>query len=545
MSGNPTTIDDTKLDEEQPKATVRSTLAMPIDPPEIIPPTLEEIRQFINDANQDEDNQERKATGERVANYYFGRLQLKELEDYLKNRFPETWQDKFKVCENFVKSVSRQLSTIYKKSPTRDPIAERGEKVSETDLKANDDLIDFIYKRGKLDTQFQEIERFAKWARSILIKVGYKQSTKKMTLKPYSPQFWDVMTTEDGDLRAVVISDWVPNNAEDENKQARRYWVYTQDVLGMMLQGPDLNIVEEGVENELGVIPFHLFNDEPAVENEKPYLHPDTLMSNTNLAINKNLTDGESLIEYQIYGMPYIIGGDPDNMPDQTGHNQFMHIARGTMDDKDPVIGILQPQADIDGLLKFMERLANGYATSRGLAPDSFSAEKTQSPQSGVSLKLKNHVLIEMRDSEESKYEGLENEIFPLVRAISNAWNGVEGGHSFGEISEKVKLEMDFKESDEAFENEAEGQRQALAEVNQGLLCPTDFVGRRYPRKNKEERLEYLKECQEQRQELGMGGSLEDLDRSLDVEDESPDSLPEDNPGRGPGEGPGRRRGPR
>lgn len=508
------------VDGELPIATVRSTLVMPIDPPDITPPTIEEIREFIKLQNISEDNDEKKTNGEKVANYYFGRLQLKELEDYLMSRFPDTWRDKFKIAENFVKSVSRQLSTIYKGSPSRDPIAERGENISNTELEDQDELIDFIYKRGKLDVSYQEIERFSKWARSVLIRVGYNKDAKKITLKPYAPQFWDVMVTEGGELRAVIISDWMPKSAPDEEKVARRYWVWTHEVNGLFLQGSDLHVEDEGMPNEFGVIPYVLHNDELAVENEKPYLHPDILMANTNLAINKNLTDGESLIEYQIYGMPYIIGGDPDKIPDKTGHNQFLHLPRGTMDDKDPIIGILQPKADIDALLKFIERLANGYATTRGLAPDSFTADKNQSVQSGVSLKLKNHVLLEMRDSEESKYDCLENELFPIIRAVSNAWNNVDGGHDFGEISEKIKLILDFADNDEAFENEAESQRQGLAEVSQGLLKPTDFVKRRFPRKSTEEAKEYLIEVKVEKEELGLITSLDDIENALGQEDE-------------------------
>ena len=512
----------TDLDNgEQPIATVKSTLAMPIDPPDITPPTIEEVREFIKSQNQSEDNEEKKKNGEKVANYYFGRLQLKELQEYLQRRFRDTWQDKFMIAENFVKSTSRQLSTIYKSSPKRDPIVDRGKALSEQALKDNDELIDFIYKRGKLDVAFQEIERFAKWARSVLIKVGYNRDSKKITLKPYTPQFWDVMTTDGGELRAVVISDWVPQTgAADEAVMSRRYWVWTTEVNAMQLRGPNLDIVGEIELNTIGVIPFVLHNDEPAVENEKPYLHADILMMNTNLAINKNLTDGESLIEYQIYGMPYLLGGDPDKIPDKTGPNQFLHIPMSTMDTQKIEIGILQPKADIDGLLKFIERLANGYGTSRGLAPDSFSAEKTQIPQSGVSLRIKKHVLIEMRDSEETKYSCLENELFPIVRAISNAWFDVDGGHKFGEISEDVILEVDFPDNDEAFENEAENQRQGLVEVNQGLLKPTDFVRRRFPRKSQEEAEQYLVEVKEEKEKLGLLTTLEDIDTSLGEPDE-------------------------
>jgi len=125
-----------------------------------------------------------------------------------------------------------------------------------------------------------------------------------------------------------------------------------------------------------------------------------------------------------------------------------------------------------------------------------------------------------MRDSEEDKYACLENEIFKVVRAVSNAWYNVEGGHKFGEISEKIEIEVEFDDNDEAFENEAESQSQALAEVSQGLLKPTDFVGRRFPRKSLDEKKEYLKEVIEEKKEFGLMTTLEDIDNALSSDNE-------------------------
>ena len=117
MTDQTGTIDEDSTRDEQLEATQRSLLAMPIEEETVTPPTLDEIRQFLKKQNNNTDNQERKANGEKVANYYFGRLQLAEMKTYLKSRFGETWKDKFAIVENFTKSVSSQLSTIYKKSP--------------------------------------------------------------------------------------------------------------------------------------------------------------------------------------------------------------------------------------------------------------------------------------------------------------------------------------------------------------------------------------------------------------------------------------------
>ncbi|MEC9236975.1 MAG: hypothetical protein VX803_12090, partial [Pseudomonadota bacterium] len=326
------------------------------------------------------------------------------------------------------------------------------------------------------------------------------------------------MVSDSGVLQAVVISDWVPINGQSQDKKDRNYWVWTKDYSALHFQGADVKLMDNEADkiNEMGIIPFHLFNDELPVENEKPYLHPDILLQNTNLFINKALTDGGSLIEYQIYGQPYMIGGDADSVPDQTGHNQFLHIQRGTMGDQESIeVGILQPKADFEGLLKFIERVANGYGTTRGLAPDSFSARKSGAPQSGISLKLENHVLVEMRDSEESKYDELENELFPIIRAVHNFQQNREGGHDLEEISEDVKLQLDFSETDEAFENEAENQRQGLAEVSQGLLKPSDFVRRRFPRMSADDAIAYLNAAKEEKEGLGLMTSLTDIDNAL------------------------------
>ena len=122
------TIIDPNPSSEQKKATVRSTLAMAVEMGEPETITMDQVRSFLKGLDKDQDNIERKELGEQGANYYFGRMQLKETEDYMVAEFPDTWKTKVKQAENFTKSVSRQLSQMYKSPPKRDPVTLRGKK---------------------------------------------------------------------------------------------------------------------------------------------------------------------------------------------------------------------------------------------------------------------------------------------------------------------------------------------------------------------------------------------------------------------------------
>ncbi len=518
------------IEGQQQHATVQSFKAMaPQDfTPENV--TLEEVVEFQKEIDKDKDRQEAKRDGNTVSNYYFGRLQMQELEDHLRVEFPQTWAQKFKITENFTKSTSRQLSTIYKKPPTREPAPLPESAITDKDLEEQKTIIDGMYKRGQLDLSFQEIERFAKWSKSVLVRVMWQPNTNKPVLKPYAPQFYDVMVSDSGILQAVIISDYHVGTQTQDNKDNRNFWVWTATEKAHY-KGANMQMVGESIPNELGMLPFVFFNDELPVENEKPYLHADTLLSNTNLAINRTLTDSMSLIKNKTYGQPYIAGGDVDNLPTTSGHEEVWHIPAGKDDDKLPVVGNLEPSGDIDSILKMIERLANGYGTSRGLAPDSFTAKRTGGTQSGVALKINNHSLIDMRDSEEVKYFFLENEIFVILRALHNLFKGRANGHDKMELSESIFLAVHFIKNDMAFESPVEVQRQNQSEVNNGLLKRTDFVRHRFPHMDEDEALEYLKAVQEQNEELGVGTSLEEIDKALGIPAEGQDDDDEDDNG--------------
>ena len=508
-----TIIDD---NGEQPHATVKSVLAeAPDDFTVLKAPTADEVREFILDMNTDQDRIEAKRDGATVSEYYHGRLQMQKLEEHLAIEFPETWQSKFKITENFTKSTAKQLSTIYKKKPKREAANKRNSNMTEDQLKDQTEVIDFIYKRGRINRSFQEIERFAKWAKSVLIKISYNPQTTKIKLKPYSPQFYDVMVSEGGVLRAVIISDYMSGGVSADDNAKRNYYAYTADEI-ITYRGAKV-AQTASKPNELGIIPFVFFNDDLPVENEKPYLHADTMMSNANLAINRTLTDAMSLIKNKTYGQPYIIGGDIDNIPSVTGHEDIWHIPQGDNDTTAPVVGMLVPSGDLESILVMVERVANGYATSRGLAPDSFTAVKTGGgTSSGIALKIKNHVLLEMRDSEEEKYDELEDEVFEIVKTFHNFYAEVaDGGHDMPKIEDGIKVSVHFDDNSLAFENPVEVRKQQLTEVSQGLMKRSEFIRLQRPYMSEEEAIIYLEAVADENNKLGVVPSLEDLDKII------------------------------
>lgn len=515
MSDDATTLSDGTGDQEH--ATVKSVLAQaPDEFFEPVPVTLEEVRAFQLNIQVDQDRIEAKRDGDTVSNYYHGRLQMQELQDHLRIEFPETYRSKFRITENFTKSVSKQLSTIYKQKAIREASSKRGKNLTEDQLKEQTELIDFVYQHGKIDRSYQEIERFAKWAKSVLIKVTFQSQTGRTILKPYSPQFYDVMVSESGILQAVIISDYQTGKLTKKQSDARNYWVWTDTEIARY-QGSEMNLVESKP-NPLERIPFVFFNDDLPVENEKPYLHADTMLSNANLAINRSLTDGMSLIKNKTYGQPWISGGDVDNLPKFSGHEEIWHLIADKDTGNLPTVGMLTPSGDLESILTMVERIANGYATSRGLAPDSFSATKKGSSvgtQSGIALKIKNHVLLEMRESEEAKYQDLENQVFDLVRSIHNFHGDAEGGHDLPDISEDIKLSIRFDDNALAFENPVELRRQQMAEVTAGLLKRSDFVRSARPHLNEEEAIIYLEAVNEENDTLGVIQSIEDIDNIL------------------------------
>lgn len=527
---DPTTIHD--INGEQDHATVPSVLAMaPDNITAQDPVTMEQVRQFMLDQEQDKDKQEAKRDGDKVANYYFDRLQMDELEEHLRIEFPNTWRNKFRMTENFTKSVSRQLSSIYKKKPKREAINSRISSISDAELKIQSELINFVYEHGKIDRAYQEIERFAKWSRSVLIEVIYQPKTSKIILKPYSPQFYDVMVSKSGILQAVIISDYQIGRQSDKDLKGRNFWAWT-DTEFQHFQGPDLTAVGEVEENPLGRLPFVFYNDDLPVENEKPYLHADTTLANTNLAINRLLTDAMSLVKNKTYGQPYTIGIDPDKSAQPTGHEVIWNL-QPKNEGQQVEVGVLSPSGDLEAILQMIERTANGYATTRGMAPDTFTAVKTgKTADSGVALKIKNHVLLDMRDGEESKYQDLESEIFNVVRDVHNFNADAEGGHDLPEINEDLKLSVHFDDNSLAFENPAQIRQMMLLEVNQGLLKLSDFVRASRPHFSEEEAEEYLKQVEEQRVRLGLSPSMEAIDKALNAtgdENDEDDEEEEEN----------------
>lgn len=522
MSDVRTTITESGSDQEH--ATVKSVLAQaPDEFVQLTAPTVGEVVQFVKQINADQDRIEAKRDGATVSNYYFGRLQMQELTDHLKSEFPQTYKNKFKITENFTKSTSRQLSTIYKQSAVRDAANKRNGKLTEEQLKEQTEIIQFIYEFGNIDRSYQEIERFAKWAKSVLIKVSFQSETGKTTLKPYSPQFYDVMVSEGGILRAVIISDYLAGKVSKDSFANRRYWVWT-DTQIFQLKGSNADIVSIR-DNELGRIPFIFFNDDLPVENQKPYLHADLALSNANLAINRTLTDAMSLIKNKTYGQTYIIGSDADKLPKNTGHEEVWHIVQGKNDTEMPKVGVLTPEGDLDSILTMVERVANGYATTRGLAPDSFSAVKASGATSGIALKIKNHTLLEMRDSEEAKYKDLENEIFDLVRALHNFHEDAQGGHDLPALDENIKLAVHFDDNSLAFENPVELRRQQLTEVQQGLMKRTDFVRSSRPHMDVEQATVYLQAVNDENEKLGVLQTLESLDSIITNNGQSDDTA--------------------
>ena len=487
---------------------------------------------------------ERKLNSKEVYDYYWGVRQLRMLEDEMQHRFPQGWLTRRKAVENVTKTITDQISVVYKSPPDRTVSMELGVDASEAEQEAMvgekaeiQSLYDQIYMDAKIDLEMQKLERYQNFDRTSLIQVRYIESEKRVKLSVLPQFLFDVVLDDDGNLSAVILSDFI----EEERIEDKKYWVWTKDSFYRM--DSEFNIVPDESNpnhtNPDGIIPFIMVHQ--VVPDSGWYCDADINLSNLNLNINLILSDALHLAEFQVHGQ--LIGNNVKFGRDVEWGPETLVEYESKNPDQPAKMEFLTPNANFDGLFDTVNRVLGGFANSRGLPINMFSIDK-QGVESGVALKIRNAPLIELRESQEEIFRNVERELLDMITTI---WNNNAGLHGAGMLPEELEVNVTYNRPDDAFESMQERIGGLMTLKAHGLIKLTEVVMALKPSFSEDDAKKYLMEVAEQEKMYGKSNDMGNInqvgtDMAPDIESSIAEAVRPAEERRRDDEAPGRNR---
>lgn len=467
---------------------------------------IDNIIDFIQfNRDNPEASEGRKDDSKRVYDYFHGVRQKDLLEDELIKRFPTTYSLRRKAVENVTSAIVNQISVVYKSPPTRIVSIPQTQADGGTDLDQSEEIqsiYDSMVKQVQHDKVMQKLERYQTFDRTNLVQIGWKDKANKLT-EIVLPQFlFDVMLDDEGELKAVIKSDFF---GDEDNEEFRVYEVWTDENFWKL--DNDLNIINqpdnEDNLNPYGELPFYLARSfEP---DQGVYCDADNTLADINLNVNLLLTDLMYQSELQSHGQP-VANNVKFSSDVKFGPETVLEIEPANPEAGPASFNFLQTNADFDGIFKTLDRVLTGYTTSRGLPEGMFSFEKSGSAESGISLKIQNAPLIEFRQSGEETYRRHEEKI---LRKQIMVWNFNVENHQMGLLPEDLAINITYKNASEAFETPKDKISTMMTLLAMGLMKPTEIVMENHPSFTPEDAEKYLEEVLAEKSRFinGTGGT--------------------------------------
>lgn len=338
---------------------------------------------------------------------------------------------------NVLRRIIDKLSKIYQQGPTR-TVIDGNERDAE--------LLSWYENKLRVNEVFNQSNEFVNLQKNNLIEIFLDGNEPKIRSIP-AHQFWPYSDNEVDPTEPTHFAVFDSDKVLDKNgKMQDLLRIYSDEMFVIVDSEGDIVQSEmnamgnpEGI-NPVGVLPFTYVNTSANLLVPLP----DTDTKCMSVLIPILLTDLNHAVQFQSFSMIY--GIDVDVKDIKRSPNAFLDLKSDPASDKNPQIGSIKPQVDIDQVLGLVASEFSLWLNTRGIKPGSIGQLNRDNFASGVSKMIDEMDVSEHRQKQVTLYQNVEADFWDrLLHNYHPFWvaNGmIENRQLF---SPNAKVQTNFK----------------------------------------------------------------------------------------------------
>lgn len=338
-----------------------------------------------------------------------------------------------KVPINVLKKIVDKLSKIYQQEPRREVI-----DGTESDAKLVAKLEEMLNIDHKLNihNEFWNLYRYG------LLQIGNDKGTPFIRTIPNHKYLIMNLSNIDPTTSDVVILFMDKETVDDVEVDI--YWVFTDDQFVIYDSNGDIrkemmvNLGQDGT-IPFGEKPFVYLN--ASEQLAMPKVQSDTL--DMTLLIPLLLSDTSYIAKYSTFSILYGIDVDDENM--KRSPNVFWNFKSDTESDKNPEIGTIKPEGDIDQLLRLVMADLDIWLSTKGIKAGSVGNITIDNAVSGIAKMIDEGDVTDIRKFQASIYKRFEKVFWDLLlNKIYPFWKEQGLIEDMGTFSPNAKVVVNF-----------------------------------------------------------------------------------------------------
>lgn len=441
---------------------------------------LKKIAQEIKDS----ENSERKSVSLKQFEVFMDRMDS-YVKRYLTDFYNEEDIKSLPVISsiNLCKRIIKQEASIYKRAPMRTFL-----NVSEEQAK----VLEQVYSDMDIDSMLQKSNEYFKLQAQNNIQIlPYDGELRIRVLmnhhfdvvpNPEMPEEAEAYILSGFNKRMTIPSvDW-KSDGQNQTTADQDDWANGQRVFVLwsetdnFLFNEDGNIIGELSDNPIQTMPF--VDISPAKDYEF-FVRQGQSVTDFTIQFNAALTDMSQIVRMQGFAQAYMIGPQ-DMMPTSIKVGPAITVkmpVNPSQPEVRPEFGFAQPNADIDGSMKYLESLVALFLSSRGIDPKTISATGDGKQFTSALERLLSMIeKFEASRSDFSIYEKAEKQIFKIVKAYLNTYSGTDVlKYNIAQLSDAADVKVYFEEP-EMLETESEKLAEIEKKLDLGLISTIEAI---------------------------------------------------------------------
>lgn len=450
-------------------------MPMNFESPDLIKKIVEEITGLENKARRDESLKQFEVFMDRMEPF---------VEQYLEAFYNENDIKSLPLVSsiNLARRIVKQEASIYKVAPKR---------TFENVTPAQEEVLREVYKDMQIDQMLQKSNEYFKLQAQNNIQII--PFDKKLKLRIFLNHQFDVvpemMAPEIAD--AYILSGFdksylLPATSTNSNSvnemiadpddyKGNLTYVLWSDIYNFLIS-ENGNVIGGYTPNPIGIKPF--VDISPAKDFEF-FVREGQSVTDFTIQFNASLTDMSQIVRLQGFAQAYLIAPE-STMPTSMKIGPAICVRLPMKDETPsmrPEFGFAQPNADLEGSMKFLESLVALFLTSRGLDPKTISASgEGTTYSSGMERLLSMIEKFEATRSDFNVYQNAEKSIFKIVKAYLNTYAGSDVlKYKIAALSDDADISVQFH-MPEMIETQAEKITNLVAKMEAGLMTKVEAI---------------------------------------------------------------------
>ena len=396
---------------------------------------------------------------------------------------------------NILKRLIDKLGKTYAKDPIRTAVSN-----GESNNKSDQELVEFYEEKFQMNTKMNSADEYSFLTKGYALELFLHKGEQKLRVIAYDKFLPFSDDPVDPTAMTAFIKFMGMRDVEVIDRRSREgvrlvqkevFFVTSDDeFIAFDIDG---EIYQPAMEDNEGVNPFGII---PQVygsrANDKLIPIQDSDLLAMTKVIPVILSDISGAILFQCFSIIWGIDIDFEEM--KLSPNAIWSLKSDKTSDKQPVVGTLKPEADIEKVMMFVINVFTFWLETKGIKVGSVGNMDGASFASGISKIIDEMDTTDLRKTQVQAMKRDEKDFWHKLAIVHNQW--VESGQIKGmdKFSDGFSIVLEFDEPKTPVGRDEEVTTKKL-EVESGFLDPETAIKELYPDLTEEQvkvRLEYF-----------------------------------------------------